>query len=96
MIGRGADATMATRQSIGMCIQQCENALSYAQDQYQDGSRQEHYGDETYVQSQATLQEAMNDLEKLLSSSNDQQREQLYRMRMQLQQMQYNMVRLDH
>jgi len=87
---------MATRQSIGMCIQQCENALNYAQDQYQDGSRQEHYEDETYVQSQATLQEAMNDLEKLLGSANDQQREQLYRMRMQLQQMQYNMVRLNH
>ncbi|WP_404315605.1 YtzC family protein [Bacillus lumedeiriae] len=87
---------MATRQSVEDCLQQCRNALEYAAQQYQQASMQEHDNDGNFVQGQLMLEEAYNDLDKLLLSANEQQREQLHRMRLQIQQMQNNMILLNH
>ena len=87
---------VATRQSIDECIERCGLALANARTQYGEGMKQEHYEDYTYSASQLGLQEALNDLEKLSLSANDQQKDQIYRMRLQLQQVQNEMILLDH
>jgi hypothetical protein len=87
---------MATRKSIDDCMQQCEDALRNAIEQYREGSKQEHYGDQEYIQTQASLQEAVNTIETLKASGNNQQRERLDRARVQIQQMQNKMILLDH
>ncbi|SFC58967.1 Protein of unknown function [Bacillus sp. OV322] len=87
---------MATRQSIEDCLQQCEAALRSGLEQYREGAKQEHYGDLAYTDSQGLLQEALNDVDRMWESCNHQQREQLHRMRLQLQQMQNNMILLSH
>lgn len=87
---------MATRQSIDTCLQNCVEALDIAQQQYDDASKQEHYNDDLYVQSQQLLETAYNELEMMARSANDQQRAQLGRMKMQIEQMQHNMILLRH
>lgn len=87
---------MATRQSVEDCMERCQQALSYANEQYLEGMRQEHYHDKEYAKAQQKLQDALSEVEKLGLSANDQQREQLYRMRLQLQDLQNDMILLDH
>ena len=87
---------MATRQSIEQCIQNCEEALQLAQEQYTEASKQEHYNDEHYIQSQQLLQTAYNELEHMAHSSNEQQRAQLNRVKMQIEQLQHEMILLRH
>jgi hypothetical protein len=83
---------MATRQSVDELFRQCEDALRFAGDQYQESSLQEHYNDDNYTQALQQLEQAYNDLAKLAHSANGQQREQLHRMRLQLQQAQNQMI----
>ncbi|MGN1402669.1 MAG: YtzC family protein [Bacillus sp. (in: firmicutes)] len=87
---------MATRQSIDHFLTNCHEALTFARDQYNEASRQEHFNEEEYTQCQQMLESAHADLEQLMNSSNGQQREQLYRMRAQLEEMQHNMIVLRH
>jgi predicted DNA-binding protein YlxM (UPF0122 family) len=87
---------MATRQSIQDCIQRCEDAMRSAQEQYKAGSQQEHYHNVEYTDALQGLEGAYNEICKLAFSSNDQQRDQLHRMRLQLQQLQNEMILLDH
>lgn len=87
---------MATRQSVDELIQQCEDVLRFAHDQYTESSLQEHYNDDNYTQALQQLEEAYNNLAKLAHSANGQQREQLHRMRLQLQQAQNQMILLNH
>lgn len=86
---------MATRQSVDNLLQQCEDALRNANEQYEISSKQENYNDVQYTLSMQQLEDAYNDLAKLAQSANAQQREQLHRMRLQLQQAQNNMTLLD-
>jgi len=86
---------MATRESVEQLIQQCEDAIRFANDQYTLSSTQQHYNDNEYVRALQQLEDAYNDLAKLAHSANGQQREQLHRMRLQLQQMQNQMILLD-
>ncbi|WP_226670238.1 YtzC family protein [Metabacillus litoralis] len=83
---------MATRQSVDEYLQRCTEALEYAQDQYQTGSQQEHYNETEYTKALQQLENAVNDINHLSLSSNDQQQDQLYRMRLQLQQIQNKMI----
>lgn len=83
---------MATRQSVDEHLQQCMQAYDYAEEQLKIASKQEHYNDQEYSDAQMQLEDAVNALNKLWLSSNDQQREQLYRMRLQLQSLQNNMI----
>ncbi|MFD2446502.1 YtzC family protein [Bacillus sp. CGMCC 1.16607] len=87
---------MATRQSVDDLLQRCEDAIRTAQDQYLEGSMQEHYNDDDYTNALQGLEEAFNDLATMANSANSQQREQLHRMRLQLQQAQNNMILLRH
>ncbi|HAQ08439.1 MAG TPA: DUF2524 domain-containing protein [Bacillus bacterium] len=87
---------MATRQSVDQLLQQCEDAIRVAQEQYKSGSMQQHYNDADFTNALQSLEDAYNDLSKLAFSANAQQRDQLHRMRLQLQQLQNNMILLDH
>ncbi|MGG3914934.1 YtzC family protein [Rossellomorea vietnamensis] len=87
---------MATRNSMDECIQKCEDAIRYAQQQYKAGTQQEHYHDVEYTQAMQQLEEAVNDVAHMANSANSQQREQLHRMRLQLQALQNEMILLDH
>ncbi|MDZ5472596.1 YtzC family protein [Bacillus sp. 31A1R] len=87
---------MATRQSVEDLIQQCEDAIRNAQDQYKESSKQEHYNDDDYDKALQALEDSYNDLARLAHSANAQQRDQLHRMRLQLQQLQNHMILLDH
>ncbi|MED4016102.1 YtzC family protein [Sutcliffiella cohnii] len=87
---------MATRDSVEQFIQQCEDAIRYAEDQYSNAEQQEHYNDTEFTKAQEMLEQTYNDLMHLSLSCNAQQREQLNRMRLQLQQLQNQMTLLDH
>lgn len=87
---------MATRQSVDELLQQCEDAIRYANEQYKESAKQEHYNDDDYTKAMQGLEDAYNDLAHLALSANSQQREQLHRMRLQLQQLQNNMILNDH
>ncbi|WP_096156855.1 MULTISPECIES: YtzC family protein [Bacillus] len=87
---------MATRQSVDHFMQQCEDSIKYAEDQFTSAQAQEHYNDSEYLNAQEKLEETYNDLMHLSMSCNAQQREQLNRMRIQLQQLQNEMTLLRH
>lgn len=87
---------MATRKSVDECLQKCEDVIQIAQEQYTEGARQEHYHDLDYTDALQQLETSYNDIAQLANSSNSQQRERLHRMRLQLQQLQNQMILLDH
>lgn len=87
---------LATRKSVDEHIQRCEDAIAFAKEQYIEGSRQEHYYDMEYQNAMQNLESSYNDLAQLANSCNSQQREQLHRMRLQLQHMQNQMTLLNH
>ncbi|QPC47289.1 YtzC family protein [Mangrovibacillus cuniculi] len=87
---------MATRKSVEECLQHCEDALRLAQEQFVEANRQEHYHDLEYVEAQGLLETAVNEVLKLTESANWQQKEQLHRMRLQLQSLQNEMILLNH
>ncbi|MBS4208603.1 YtzC family protein [Bacillus sp. FJAT-50079] len=87
---------MATRQSIDHFLNRCESAILAAEEQYKSANRQEHYYDVEFSEAQQELENTVIELEKLSDCSNAQQREQLYRKRLQLQQLQNKMILTDH
>lgn len=87
---------MATRQSVDDLLQKCVNTINYAEKQYKESSLQEHYNDDNYTNALQQLEGAYNDLTQLAHSANSQQREQLHRMRLQLQQLQNDMILHQH
>lgn len=87
---------MATRESVDTLLQQCEDAIRFAGEQFEEGRLQEHYNDEGYYHALQSLEDAYNDLCQLAHSANSQQREQLHRMRLQLQQLQNKMIITPH
>lgn len=83
---------MATRQSIDDCLNRCESAILAAEEQYENSLRQGHYHDAEFSDAQQMLESITLELEKLSDSSNAQQREQLYRKNLQIQQLQNKMI----
>ncbi|MGM0874991.1 MAG: YtzC family protein [Bacillota bacterium] len=83
---------MATRQSVDDYLQRCTDAIEYAREQYQTGAKQEHYNEIEYTKALQGLENAVNDINHLSLSANDQQQDQLYRMRLQLQGLQNEMI----
>jgi hypothetical protein len=83
---------MATRESMENLIQQCEDAIRYAQNQYKESSLQEHYNNDDYTNALQSLEDTYQDICKMAQFANSQQREQLHRMRLQLQQIQNTMI----
>ena len=79
---------MATRASMQALFQQCEDAIRFAEEQYKTASLQEHYNNDDYTKAQQDLEQMYQDIAKVAHSANGQQREQLHRMRLQIQQLQ--------
>lgn len=87
---------MATRESMDNLMQQVEDTIRYAEEQYKQSSLQEHYNDDNYTDALQQLEETYLDIAKMAHSANSQQREQLHRMRLQLQQLQNSMILEEH
>jgi uncharacterized protein YutE (UPF0331/DUF86 family) len=85
-------SVMATRDSMDELMLQCEQAIAFAEEQYKEGSLQEHYNNDDYTRALQMLEESYNDIAKMAHSANSQQRDQLHRMRLQLQQLQNSMI----
>lgn len=83
---------MATRQSVTDFLEKSSEIYKSASDQYEMYLKQEHYNDPEYIEAQLKLEEAVNELNKLTLSANDEQKEQLYRNRLQLQSLQNQMI----
>ncbi|MCA1032454.1 YtzC family protein [Bacillus timonensis] len=83
---------MANRQSVDDFLQRCEEDIRFAKEQLNTGRMQEHYNGTEYMDAQQRIEEAVNDLAHLALSCNAQQREQLHRMRLQLQQIQNDLT----
>ncbi|MEH7097631.1 YtzC family protein [Neobacillus vireti] len=83
---------MATRDSMDNLMQQVEDTLRYAQEQYKHSSLQEHYNNDDYTTALQQLEQTYQDICTMAHSANSQQREQLHRMRLQIQQLQNSMI----
>ncbi|WLR41170.1 DUF2524 family protein [Bacillus carboniphilus] len=85
---------MATRTSIDELLTKCEQAIEYAEHEYEQGAMQEHYNSEEFSQVQQLLEQRFQDLIKMENSSSPQQKEQMYRMRLRLQDIQNDLILL--
>ncbi|MDE3839973.1 DUF2524 domain-containing protein [Bacillus methanolicus] len=85
---------MATRESMEDFLQQCEDTIRLAQKHYEDGRKQQHFDKDGYTAALQQLETTYNDLAHLAHSANAQQREQLHRKRLQIQQLQNDMILL--
>lgn len=83
---------MATRVSMSNLTQQVEDTIRFAEEQYKQSSLQEQYNDDNYYQALQRLEQTYQDIATMAHSANGPQREQLHRMRLQIQQMQNNMI----
>lgn len=83
---------MATRDSMDNLMQQCEETIRYAEEQYRNSSLQQHYNNDEYTQALQRLEDSYQDIAKMAQFANSQQREQLHRMRLQLQQVQNTLI----
>jgi hypothetical protein len=83
---------MATRDSMDDLMQQCEETIRYAQEQYKNSSLQQHYNNDDYTEALQRLEDSYQDIAKIAQFANSQQREQLHRMRLQLQQVQNTLI----
>lgn len=87
---------MTTRESLEQFLYQCQQTLDYAKEQFEDGMRQGHFHDIEYSEAQQKLEEKYNELQDVYRSANEQQRDRLHRMRLQIQDLQNQMTLLDH
>jgi hypothetical protein len=83
---------MATRDSVEGLLQQCEDTIRYAQEQYKESSLQQQYNNDDYTSALQGLEQTYQDVCKMALSANSQQRDQLHRMRLQLQELQNKMI----
>ncbi|MBE3570805.1 MAG: YtzC family protein [Bacillales bacterium] len=87
---------MATRDSVDHFLQTCEDVILKVQEQYEEGSLQGHYHDVEYHEAMQELENLYNKWLQIYNSANPQQREQLHRKRLQIQDMQNKMILLNH
>ncbi|EKN62871.1 Protein of unknown function (DUF2524) [Schinkia azotoformans MEV2011] len=83
---------MATRASVDQHINRAEEACKYALEQLEVANQQEHYNTTEYIDAQMMLNESYMELQKLMLSSNKQQKERLYRMQLQINRIQNDMI----
>ncbi|GHH97360.1 YtzC family protein [Neobacillus kokaensis] len=83
---------MATRDSMSTLTQQVEDTIRFAEEQYKQSSMQEQYNDDNYIQALQRLEQMYQDIATMAHSANGQQREQLHRMRLQVQQLQNSLI----
>ncbi|MCM3767107.1 YtzC family protein [Neobacillus niacini] len=83
---------MATRASMETLTQQVEDTIRFAEEQYKQSSLQEHYNEDDYIQALQKLETMYQDICTMAHSANGPQREQLHRMRLQVQQLQNSLI----
>lgn len=83
---------MATRASVEQHIDRAEQACNFALEQLELANQQESYNTSEYTDAQTMLNLAYNELQKLMLSSNKQQKERLYRMQLQINRIQNDMI----
>ncbi|WP_066063303.1 YtzC family protein [Neobacillus soli] len=83
---------MATRDSMDNLMQQVEDSIRYAEEQYKQSNLQEQYNNDNFTQALQQIEGTYQDIAKMAHSANSQQREQLHRMRLQIQQLQNAMI----
>jgi len=83
---------MATRDSMDNLMQQVEDTIRFAEDQFKQSSLQEQYNDDGYTNALQQLEQTYQDICTMAHSANGQQREQLHRMRLMVQQLQNSMI----
>lgn len=86
---------MATHESMDNLFEKCNAILRNAETQFSISSRQDNFNDENFTIAMKEVEEAYNDIAKMSLSADAQQREDLHRMRLQLQQLQNQMTLLD-
>jgi len=79
---------LATRDSMNELLERCNQVINYAEEQYELASRQEHYNTNEYTDAQMQLENIYNDLHTMDKSANQQQREELHRIRLLVENMQ--------
>lgn len=77
-------------------VQKAKQAYDYAVEQLEIGMRQEHYNDIEYSQAQAGIEEALIELEKVANLANAENKDEFYRLRRQLTQLQHQMIITPH
>ncbi|WP_257131640.1 MULTISPECIES: YtzC family protein [unclassified Bacillus (in: firmicutes)] len=77
-------------------VQKAKEAYDYAVAQLEIGMRQEHYNDIEYSQAQAGIEEALMELEKVANLANAENKDEFYRLRRQLTQLQHQMIITPH
>ncbi|MDQ0231159.1 YtzC family protein [Metabacillus malikii] len=87
---------MATRQSVDEYMQRCNQVLEYAREQQKLGAEQGHHNEVEYTEALQGLENAVNEINHLSLSANDEQQDRIYRMRLQLQQIQNEMILRRH
>ncbi len=87
---------MATRESVEDYLQMAEDTLRYAKEQFTEAKKQEHYNATEYTKAQQQLESTVVELGELAHSGNSQQKMQIDRMRLQLQQIQNEMIIYPH
>ena len=83
---------MATRASVDQHITRAEEACKYALEQLEIANQQESYNTTEYTDAQIMLNQAYMELQKMMLSSNKQQKERLYRMQLQINRIQNDMI----
>ncbi len=56
---------MATRDSMDNLMQQCEDAISFAQDQFRESSLQQQYNNDDYTKALQGLEDTYQDIAKM-------------------------------
>jgi len=75
---------MATRQSMEELIEKAELNLEVAKEQLDKANRNGYEVDEAYTQAQLELSNMDAEIDKMILSANDQQKEQLHRLHLQV------------
>lgn len=83
---------MTTRKAMDEFMEKAEQAMDFAEEQYKEFSKQEHANDDEFTSALQQLELIHKELSSIHNSSTDQQREDLRRMRMRLEDLQHRMI----
>lgn len=87
---------MGTRQSMDHFLEKCEGALRFADFEYNQASKQEHWDDLNFQKAQSYLEEVLREMDPIYASANGAQKEELQRTKAQLDLMKHEMITLRH
>lgn len=83
---------MTTHKAMDDFMAKAEQAIGFAEEQYIEYSKQQHLNDDEYTMALQQLELLHKELTAVHNSANDQQREDLNRMRMRFEDLQHKMI----